>query len=253
MLTGIDLSSWQGAPGQWKAEAGAFDFAAVKATELAVDGSRYTDPDVVTDWQFLKVSNKGRIAYLYAHPGSSPADTVSFFCSVLGNLGLDDADAVAIDLETTDSRNPAQTSTWAKMVARGLQSALERPPVIYTDISFAQAGNCSGLGVYPLWIADPTSPAGKPRVPGPWTTWAIQQTSITPPLDRDVAAFASLAQFSAALGKKVAPVATSARDYTCSGNESLQQVADAVTGSPSQLLRLTAIAGGSSPPRSLTT
>ncbi len=244
MLTGIDLSSWQGAPGQWAAEAGEFDFAAVKISEVYPDGSRYADPDAAADLAWLKANGKGRILYLYAHPASSANDTAAFFLSLLDELGLDDADAVAIDLEVSDSRNAAQVSVWMKMATRKLQGELGRPVLVYVDLDFAAQGNCSGLGALPLWVADPSSPAGRPRVPSPWTTWALQQTDISGALDRDVAAFASLAQMSAALGKKVAPPVAVTRDYTTSGNESLQQVADAVQGSPAQVLRLTAVADG---------
>jgi lysozyme len=243
VLAGIDISAWQGEPGDWQSEAGDFDFAACKMTELMVDGSRYTSPDAAADWQYLREHSKGRIAYFYAHPGSSASDSVTFFLSVLASLGIDDTDAVAIDLETTDGRNAAQVSVWAKMAARQLQSAANRPVLIYTYPAFAQAGNCSGLGSFPLWIASPGTPAGKPEIPAPWTSWAIQQTSIDPPLDRDVANFASLDHFTAALGRKGAAVNATV-NYTTSGSESLQQVADAVHGSCSQILRLTAIADG---------
>jgi GH25 family lysozyme M1 (1,4-beta-N-acetylmuramidase) len=242
VLSGIDVSSYQGAPGQWQAEAGDYDFAAVKLTELMIDGSRYTDPDASADWQYLKSAGKGRIAYLFGHPGSSASDSVTFFLSVLASVGLDDADAVAIDFETTDGRNAAQCSIWAKMAARQLQSAVNRPVVIYTFPAFAQAGNCSGLGTCPLWIASPGTPPGKPEIPAPWTTWTLQQTDITPPLDRDVAAFATPEAMAAALGRKVAPVVSA--NYTTSGAESLQQVADAAKTSPSHVLALTAIGGG---------
>lgn len=243
MLAGVDISAWQGAPGEWVGEAGDFDWAAVKISELAVDGSRYTDPNAAADWAYLREHGKGRIAYFYAHPGSSASDTVTFFLSVLASIGLDDTDAVAIDLEATDGRNAAQVSVWAKMAARQLQSAVNRPVLIYTYPAFAQAGNCSGLGSYPLWIASPGTPAGKPEIPAPWASWCLQQTSIDPPLDRDVANFPSLDHFTAALGRKGAPVNATV-SYTTSGSESLQQVADAVHGSCSQILRLTAIADG---------
>ena len=243
MLSGVDTSAWQGEPGKWVGEAGDFNWAATKLTELMPDGSRYTSPDAAADWQWLREHNKGRVAYFYAHPASSAPDSVTFFLSVLASLGLDDTDAIAIDLEATDGRNPAQVSVWTKMAARQLQTATGRAPLIYVDVSFAQAGNCSGLDFCPLWIADPSSPAGKPRVPGPWTTWAIQQTDISGPIDKDVANFASLDHFTAALGRKGAAVNATV-DYTTSGTESLQQIADAVKGSCSQILRLTAIADG---------
>ena len=243
MLAGVDASSFQGMPTQWRAAAGDIDFAAVKLTEVMPDGSRYTDPDAAADWEFLKAAGKGRIAYLFGHPASSANDTAMFFVSVLNQIGLDDGDAVALDFETTDSRNPAQCSVWARMVLRQLESALQRKPLVYSYLAFAQAGNCSGLGSYPLWISDPDSPPGQPRVPAPWTGWALHQTGITSPIDHDVAAFASLDAMRAALGKKGVPVPAAA-NYTTSGTESLQQVAVAAKTAPSTILRMTAVAGG---------
>lgn len=243
MLSGTDVASWQGEPGQWHAEAGDIDFAAVKISEVYPDGTRYTDPDAAADLAWLRSAGKGRIPYFYAHPASSAPDSVTFFLSVLASLGLDDTDAIAIDLEATDGRNAAQVSVWAKLAARQLQAATGRAPLIYVDVSFAQAGNCAGLNFCPLWIADPSSPAGKPRVPGPWTAWSLQQTDISGAIDRDVADFASLGHFSAALGRKGAAVNATV-NYTTSGTESLQQIAGAVKGSCSQILRLTAIADG---------
>jgi hypothetical protein len=46
-------------------------------------------------------------------------------------------------------------------------------------------------------------PAGHPRVPTPWSAWAIHQFSISGPVDRDLAAWTDLAAMSAALGEQV--------------------------------------------------
>jgi len=212
VIRGVDLASWQGQPGQWHAEAGDIDFAAVKLSEYQPDGSRDTDPDAAADWAWLKASRKGRIAYLYAHPAAPVDGTAVLFLSQLDQLGLDPGDGIAIDLEVTDGRNPALVSVWARLLARTLQSALGRVPLLYTYLSFAEAGNCSGLGNLPLWIADPSSPAGHPRVPAPWKTWAIHQYS-TAPLDRDLAAYPDLAAMAAALGKPAPkPVPVRARE-----------------------------------------
>jgi hypothetical protein len=69
-------------------------------------------------------------------------------------------------------------------------------------VDFAQEGNCAGLGRYPLWIADPSSTKGHPRVPGPWKTWAIHQYDISGAIDRDVAKYATETAMFDALGKK---------------------------------------------------
>jgi lysozyme len=201
MLSGVDVSSFQGLPSNWKHEAGAISWAAVKITELEPSGVRYVNPDAAADWAFLDQQNLNRVAYLFGHPSVNATGTVTFFLAELRKLGLRDQDGIALDLEVTDGLGPAAVARWAGTVAGQLHHQTGRRPVIYTFLSFAESGNCAGLGSYPLWIADPSSPAGRPRVPGPWRTWTMHQHSITGSIDRDVAKFASTAAMTAGLGK----------------------------------------------------
>jgi lysozyme len=240
-LAGVDLSAYQGQPGNWKDSAGAIAWAGVKISELSSAGL-YISPDAAADWAYLKAHGKGRVGYLFGHPATGPAATVSLFADELARLGLDDGDGVALDLEVTDGRPAAQVAVWARGVMAQLEHVLNRPPVLYTFLSFAQGGNCAGLGGYPLWIADPSSPAGHPRVPGPWSGWAIHQHSITGAIDRDVAAYGSLAAMRAQLGKKGAPVATvQTIDWKAAGSsKTLAELAADRKVAPSTILRLTA-------------
>lgn len=141
------------------------------------------------------------VAYLFAHPSVSVPDTVSFFIGELRSLGLTDADGVMLDLEVTDGLGPAQVDAWAAAVMADLARSLDRRPILYTFLSFAEAGNTASLGKYPLWIADPSSPVGHPRVPLPWRQWTIHQYDISGAIDRDVANFPTLAAMRQALGK----------------------------------------------------
>jgi len=204
-VPGVDVSSYQGTPGQWQGEAGNISWAAVKITELEPGGTRYVNPDAADDWKYLKQAGKVRIAYLFGHPSVDAAATVNFFVSELTALGLEDGDGISLDLEVNDGLGPAQVDAWAGQVLADLRQKLSRPPVVYTFISFAQEGNCAHLGGYPLWIADPARPPGQPEVPAPWRTWAIHQYSITSPIDRDVANYPTGAAMAAALGKPKEP------------------------------------------------
>jgi GH25 family lysozyme M1 (1,4-beta-N-acetylmuramidase) len=204
-IAGVDVSSYQGPPATWRTVAGNFVWAAVKVTELEPDGTRYVNPYAAADWHYLDRANKGRLAYLFGHPSVSAADTVNFFVHELTKLGLKRTDGVVLDLEVTDGRTPSEVDNWAAAVLADLVHRLHRRPVLYTYLSFAGDGNCNRLGRYPLWIADPSSPRGKPRVPRPWKTWAIHQYDITGPIDRDVANFKSLAAMTDALGKPKGP------------------------------------------------
>ena len=204
-VAGVDVSSFQGPPSDWSKSAGAFAWAAVKFTELEPDGTRYVNPDAVADWHWLKESKKGRVAYLFGHPSVSAADTVSFFLVELRAAGLLDTDAIALDLEVSDGASAAHVASWAADVLSDLHSQIGRTPLLYTFIDFAEAGNCAHLGSYPLWIADPSNPAGKPQVPSPWTKWAIHQYDISGDIDRDVANYASQSAMFAALGRTAEP------------------------------------------------
>ena len=201
LLHGVDVSSFQGLPSNWKHAAGPISWAAVKITELEPNGVHYVNPDAGPDWAYLERQNLNRVAYLFGHPSVNAGETVTFFLSQLNRLGLHDGDGIALDLEVTDGLGPAAVSAWARNVASQLHHRTGRQPVIYTFLSFAESGNCAGLGHYPLWIADPSSPMGRPRVPRPWTTWTMHQHSIIGSIDRDVAKFASPAAMRAALGK----------------------------------------------------
>jgi lysozyme len=199
------VSGYQGPPGAWQGAAGRISWAAVKMTELEPKGIRYVNPDAAADWAYLDRHDKGRIGYLYGHPSVSAADSVELFISEIRRLGLKDTDGVALDLETSDGRTPAEVDAWALSVLQELHRRLGRKPLLYTFLSFAEGGNCDRLGQYPLWIADPSSRRGHPRVPRPWHSWAIHQYVITGPIDRDVGNYASRQAMFADLGKTKEP------------------------------------------------
>lgn len=201
MLAGVDVSSFNGPPGTWQAEAGDIAWAAVKATELSAAGP-YVNPEFTADMAALHAAKLGRVCYLFGHPAMGVTQTVDLFLSAVEPVLLP-ADGVALDLEVTDGLGPAAVAAWGLDVLRALRRELERAPLIYSFISFAQDGNCAGMENFDLWIADPSSPAGKPRIPPPWRKFAIHQHSISPPLDLDVAAYPSLKAMRAALGKHV--------------------------------------------------
>ncbi|HET9896965.1 MAG TPA: GH25 family lysozyme [Streptosporangiaceae bacterium] len=204
-IHGVDVSSFQGAPAMWSREAGAIKWAAVKVTELQPGNVRYVNPDAAADWAFVAKQKLGRIAYLFGHPSVSATETVSFFQTEMKTLGLADTDGIMLDLEVTDGLQPARVSSWAGAVMANLKKTFHRTPILYTFISFAEAGNTAKLGGYPLWISDPSSPPGKPVVPAPWKRWTIHQYSTSGAIDRDLARFATVAAMEKAFGVKAVP------------------------------------------------
>ncbi|HET9893714.1 MAG TPA: glycoside hydrolase family 25 protein [Streptosporangiaceae bacterium] len=231
-LRGVDVSAYQGAPGAWKNDA-RFDFAAVKITELQRGGVKYVNPDAAADWAYLAQAGKGRIAYLFAHPSVAADETVDFFVSVLNPMGVAAGDAIAVDLEQTDGLSPSVVSAWAQEVTHKLSVRYGRPVILYTYIDFAREGNCSGLGGWPLWLSDPSSPAGHPDVPAPWKHAVIHQFKTAGAIDLDVAWFPSLAEMQRHLGRQKWVV------HTTTGRESLKQVARAYGVLPSTIIRMT--------------
>jgi GH25 family lysozyme M1 (1,4-beta-N-acetylmuramidase) len=177
---GIDVSSYQGAF-DWLAEKGSISFGFAKATE----GSTITDPEFSWNWQQIKALGIVRGAYHFGHPRNGAANDARAFLAVVRAQGLGHSDLLALDLETTDGLAPAQVAAYARNWCAEVRAATGRIPIVYTFISFAREGNCAGLGGHPLWIADPSSPAGYPTVPAPWTTWAFHQYATTL-VDRDV-------------------------------------------------------------------
>jgi hypothetical protein len=142
---------------------------------------------------------------MFGHPSQGAASSVARFADHLESLGLDDGDAIALDHEVTDGHGPAAVSAWAGSVMFQLATKFARPPLLYTFRSFAAEGNCAGLGGYPLWISDPDHTAGHPTVPAPWKTYAIHQYGTSGAIDRDFAAWQSLAAMRAALGRILPP------------------------------------------------
>lgn len=242
-LPGVDVSSFQGRPASWLPAAGNISWAAVKITEFQPSGTRYVNPDAAADWAALRAAGKGRIAYLFGHPATSPSATVSFFAQMLLGLGMEPGDAVCLDHEVSDGRSPAEVAAWGRAVLEHLHATFARLPLIYTFLSFAESGNCAGMGGYPLWIADPSSPEGRPRVPRPFVTWRIHQYAISGSIDRDLASYPNLAAMAAELGRHPAPhPGGKVTEHVTQGKLSLaglchQHGHDAT---PAQVLRLTA-------------
>src|SRR5579859_1090817 len=101
-IPGVDVSSFQGPPGAWRAAAGNIKWVGVKLTELQPKNVHYVNPDAAEDWAYVARQNLGRIGYLFGHPSVSAQESVAFFVSEIKALGLRDVDGVMLDLETTD-------------------------------------------------------------------------------------------------------------------------------------------------------
>lgn len=200
MIYGADVSNWQGS----YAWPNGLSFGFAKATE----GTTYTDGQFAHNWAAMAAKGMVRGAYHFGHPKNDPVVEAEHFLTVVRAQGLHDGDLLSLDLEVHDGRSASAVAAWARTWCTHVQQRTGIRPVLYTFVSFARDGYCAGLGAYPLWIADPSSPAGKPRVGGPWSTWAIHQYSDSP-YDKDVSNL-TVAQLRALGG--AAPTTTTSED-----------------------------------------
>lgn len=221
MLYGIDVSNWQGSV-NWASYA-KDGFAFAKATE----GTTFTDGQFARNWSQIKSHGLVRGAYHFGHPKNSATAEADHFLKVVRAQGLHDGDLLALDLEANDGRSASSVASWARAWCQHVHSATGVKPIVYTFLSFARGGYCTGLGDYPLWIAAPSYPAGKPPMPlGPWKTWAIHQYSDSP-YDKDVSNL-TVAQLRA-LGSTSTPTEDDVPEYV---SLSTKQPVKLKTGEP---------------------
>ncbi|MGN9842820.1 glycoside hydrolase family 25 protein [Nonomuraea sp. H19] len=182
VLQGIDVSNWQRSV-DWTghAESGV-TFAFAKATE----GGDFTDKWFARNWEGMRESWIVCGAYHFARPKGDPIEQARHFLATVRSAGgLRRGDLVALDLETNDGLRPERVARHARRWCRFVERHAGVRPFVYTFPAFAREGNCAGLAEYPLWIANPGKPRGRPVVPGPWQDWTIHQYAHSP-VDRNV-------------------------------------------------------------------
>jgi lysozyme len=169
---GLDVANFQGA----------FDWAGAKrqVPQLAfgicklTEGLTFTDADAPHNWAGIKGQGLIRGGYHFGHPGEDATAQAQRFTAEARKLGLTGADILALDLEVSDGRTPAQVASWAQTFMRVMDTELPHNPlVVYTMESFALGGESAGLGKYPLWLARPGNSA--PVAPSPWAKWTFWQ------------------------------------------------------------------------------
>lgn len=179
-IRGIDVSRWQG-DFDWHSQPG-LSFGMAKATE-----SGFTDPQFGANWDkmwwYQKDHRLPRFAYCFFRPARDPVIQAAHLVTAVKSHGLLPGDNLVCDLEVSDGLEPAVV---AERAAAFLHRVNDLAPghrvLVYTNPSFADAGNCAGLGSWHLWIADYGVP--RPVVPQPWTAWAFWQYTASP-LDTD--------------------------------------------------------------------
>lgn len=177
MLPGVDVSNNNG-PYKWTAGG----FGIVKATE----GAFFKDSLFPQNWSAMSTLGVLRGAYHFGHPGT-PADIqASYFVSYVKAHGLESADILALDIEVSDGLPAAKVSAWAVEFCTAVEKATSKNVWIYTNHAYISEGYVAGLEKHPLWIADPSSPEGKPADVHPWPVWVVHQYGSIGGVDRDV-------------------------------------------------------------------
>jgi lysozyme len=174
MLHGTDISAYQ------PSSVPAGDFVIIKATE----GLTYVSSEFTA--QMADAKRKGMLRGTYHFPdyANDPLAEARHFCNVVGPF-LASGDKVVLDHEASSPPSAAHASAWGLKWLAYVEAQLKRRPWVYANLDWAMNGYCAGMGGYPYWCADPSSPAGKPRVRGPFKTWVAHQYDISG-IDLDV-------------------------------------------------------------------
>ena len=180
VVQGLDVSGFQGAY-PWESQKGKIGFGMAKATE----GESFTDPQFGHNWNGMWALNRlmPRFAYSYFHPGKDPVVQAAHLVATVKGHGLLPGDNFVLDLEDSDGHAPSVVAAQARECLQHVNKlAPGHRVLVYTNPSFAKAGNCAGLGSWYLWLASYGVPA--PVAPPPWDRATFWQYT-DKPVDRD--------------------------------------------------------------------
>ncbi|WP_063837075.1 glycoside hydrolase family 25 protein [Phaeacidiphilus oryzae] len=174
MIQGIDVSDIQGTRFSTKG----ISFGFVKATE----GHTYTNPDQKAQAAMLRGAGAVVGFYHFLWPGNIEAQA-EYFVSRCASV---DGDLLACDWETTSAGTAASGAEKDAFLAAVRRLRPQYKVLLYCNRSFWLDRDTTSDCGDGLWIADPSSPMGKPAVQHPWT---VHQYSDVGGLDRNVANF----------------------------------------------------------------
>ena len=174
---GLDVSNFQGAF-DWDAalrRTPGLKFGIYRLTEgLSQKGTVSPDPTAQHNHDALKRLGLEHGAYHFLHPDQSGAAQAENFVKAHTRVGLTTRDMLWLDNEVARGVSPAGVSACARAFMDELDKLTpHNPRGVYTFISFAREGYCSGLGGRPLWLAYPA--AKSPATPPPWARWTFWQ------------------------------------------------------------------------------
>lgn len=154
MLSGIDVSNWQGVIDWRQVKASGIQFAGIKASE----GTAIADDTFSRNWQHCGVSAIRRIAYHFFDPAQDGATQAEFFHRAVRDGGrFGKGDAAMLDIETTEGIAPELIKERAEAFIQNILLYTHVGVYIYTGSYYWQSvGKVPAsdiLGRCPLWAA----------------------------------------------------------------------------------------------------
>src|SRR5258708_34841401 len=113
-IRGVDVSSFQGPPGAWRAAAGNAKWVAVKLTELQPRNVPYVNPDAAEDWSYVGSQRLGRKGDTFAQPAVGPPETVAPFPKEPHLLRLRNTHRLMLAFEVTTRRSATRGRALAR-------------------------------------------------------------------------------------------------------------------------------------------
>ena len=184
MTAGIDVAWPQGANYDWRQWAGRIQFGMCKATE----DETLIDPYFEENWNAMwsMDSRMPRFAYHEFHAGQRPAVQAQHLVETVRARGLLPGDNLVAVFETSAGNAGIAPHVVAEKGVQFLHYVNEFAPghhvLAYSDPAYIEAGNCAGMGPWPLWVAD--YGVEQPAVPSPWDRWTMWQCGDSP-VDQD--------------------------------------------------------------------
>lgn len=162
-------------------------FAAVDGVLLkATEGLSWNDYTLGPKVDLARKAGKPWGAYHFGRPATGdPVGQARTFYKAVTLVGQPTFRLV-LDHEVSDGLSPAQTALFARTFLAELEQLAQHTPIVYSYDSFARAGNCAGLGKYPLWWARYLPGSSWASITAslagtPWSSmvlWQAGQTSI---------------------------------------------------------------------------
>lgn len=182
---GVDVSNFQGKY-DWaaaKKRMPGLQFGLYRMTEALGKDVNSPDPDARHNHDGVKALGIHHGAYHVLHPGFDGAAQARYFIDQHEKIGLSVTDMLWLDDEIQGSSPGHVAETGQAFMAELHKLAPHNPIGVYSYISFIKAGNCAGLGHWPLWLAYPSSRAPVP--PMTWARWTFWQWGLRNGVDAD--------------------------------------------------------------------